>query len=543
MNSLIPPLTTPSAPPASDSGGLTGTVEIPAEGGELGNLKPGQNITISITPGLEKYVSSVKININNQLFEIPIDLKLSQKLALEPQQPYEASAKVVNANAQSLQVKITALNGQPPEKLLAQRPPQSAAGQETAAVIRPENLPVKPEVSLHNLSLSSVLDQLDAQKTLPPAVRTALKSILMNDEIPVGFKNVVNSLPGEQLPPETAKVIQQLRGLLQNAFPAGDKNPSPAQIADLAVRFREAASGLSGLALPGETFVRPEVNVTGFKTALGEVYSSSPLKLDAGLPVELIIKPADLRPQSSNSLADLLRLLTAPAKDAAALQTPRPQAHLLQNVLQPLAENHPELAAAVAAKIPGQNNNLLGNLVNYVKAAVAQDIKQWIGPEVIEKLVLSGAEGKEALSSLQNAFTLTSRETPLWRIIEIPFFSGEHMEKIRLAIKKYNEEEDETPAEQKRKYGTRFVVDTNFTRLGRFQFDGYSLARDKRFDLIIRTERDVGSDLCANIMRIFKTTLYDVGYAGTVHINVKENFIKIGEDISNDDLSTQGLYI
>ena len=86
------------------------------------------------------------------------------------------------------------------------------------------------------------------------------------------------------------------------------------------------------------------------------------------------------------------------------------------------------------------------------------------------------------------------------------------------------------------------MVDTNFTKLGRFQFDGYSLARDKRFDLIIRTERFVGNDLCANIMHIFKTTLHEVGYVGTIKVNIKENFIKIGEDISNDILPT-GIFI
>ena len=87
------------------------------------------------------------------------------------------------------------------------------------------------------------------------------------------------------------------------------------------------------------------------------------------------------------------------------------------------------------------------------------------------------------------------------------------------------------------------MVDTNFTRLGAFQFDGFSIAKEHRFDLIIRTERSVGNDLCANIMQLFKTTLNDVGYVGNIKINLKENFIKISENNTEDKFLSQDLFI
>lgn len=86
------------------------------------------------------------------------------------------------------------------------------------------------------------------------------------------------------------------------------------------------------------------------------------------------------------------------------------------------------------------------------------------------------------------------------------------------------------------------MVDTSFSRLGEFQFDGFSVAKERRFDLIIRTSRSVGDDLCANIMRIFKTALNEVGYAGSINVNVKENFIKICEDERSETLK-DGIYI
>ena len=105
------------------------------------------------------------------------------------------------------------------------------------------------------------------------------------------------------------------------------------------------------------------------------------------------------------------------------------------------------------------------------------------------------------------------------------------------------DEEEKKKSRENRRFGTRFVVDTSFSRLGSLQFDGYALAKDKRFDLIIRTERDIGSDFCANVMRLFKATLHEEGYAGTVKINVKEKFIKICDDSAESQTLADGIYI
>ena len=105
------------------------------------------------------------------------------------------------------------------------------------------------------------------------------------------------------------------------------------------------------------------------------------------------------------------------------------------------------------------------------------------------------------------------------------------------------DEEEKKKSREIRRFGTRFVVDTSFSRLGSLQFDGYALAKDKRFDLIIRTERDIGSDFCANVMRLFKATLHEEGYAGTVKINVKEKFIKICDDSAESQTLADGIYI
>ena len=87
------------------------------------------------------------------------------------------------------------------------------------------------------------------------------------------------------------------------------------------------------------------------------------------------------------------------------------------------------------------------------------------------------------------------------------------------------------------------MIDTSFSRLGNFQFDGFSLERERRFDLIIRTEKAIPQGLIAEMMRLFKTGLHQVDYVGNININVKEKFIKVCEDNGETAISRDGIYI
>ncbi len=308
---------------------------------------------------------------------------------------------------------------------------------------------------------------------------------------------------------------------------------------------QRAAQKLTGKILPADTIVRPDVNLTGFKTPLGEVMSAVPLRIEEHTPVELLVKSVTLPPvlsQEDNagimSLgAQLIDELINEQTSLRTMSLPQMSIEQIQDKLKsPVLP--PELKAEVRAKLPAADNRMLSNLVNYVKAAAHQNIEQWLGTALVERLSASGAEGQEVLHQLTTVLNSSLREQQLWRVIEIPFFNGEQLDKISLAVKKYGDEEQKTPDGGYQKYGTRFVVETNFTRLGRFQFDGYSLKKDKHFDLIVRTERTLSKGFCANMMRIFTNTLHDVGYVGTIKINVNENFIKISDNTPKENSST-----
>lgn len=146
-------------------------------------------------------------------------------------------------------------------------------------------------------------------------------------------------------------------------------------------------------------------------------------------------------------------------------------------------------------------------------------------------------------AKLGSLFAGARQDSIAWRIVEIPYYTGEFISKIRIAVRNLADEEEENKKTKREKYGTRFVVDTVFSRLGNFQFDGYSLEKDRRFDLVVRTEKNIGEDLIADIMRVFKTTLREMDYSGTIRVNVKEKFIKICDDKTGNELLKNGIYI
>lgn len=531
METLVPPVTTPGQPSGNDSGTIGGSMDVSGTG--LENLKLGQSLNINIQQGIDSWVAGIKLETNNQLFQIPLKLNLPanfQAQLFSENRPYPAEIRVASSRENIVAFKLLTLDGRPADKLLL--PVAKETPQTEAPVVIADSSGVKTEVQLHPLPLKTLAAEVSGLKPLP----AELAAKLPEAEIEIAFQRV---LPDENnaLPEETKAVVQTLKTLLQNP-----------QQPDFSVKLENALQSLIGKSFPAQTRVSPEINLTAFQSPLGDIVSATPLKLDSGLPVELVVKNIQIFQTAENSLSSLTLADGAVLLDAlAGHNSPLPAAAKtlsvtkLLDTLKPL-NLPPETMNAIVGKLPSAGKNMLLNMVNYVKASVQQDIKQWLGTEVIERLSSSGPEGREALQQLSSAFASSSRETPVWRLVEIPFYTGEGLEKIRLAVKKYNDEEDETPEQQKQKYGTRFVIDTNFTKLGKFQFDGYSLTRDKRFDLIIRTERFVGNDLCSNIMRIFTTTLHDVGYAGTIKVNVKENFIKIGEDIGNETLPT-GIFI
>jgi len=67
-----------------------------------------------------------------------------------------------------------------------------------------------------------------------------------------------------------------------------------------------------------------------------------------------------------------------------------------------------------------------------------------------------------------------------WRTILIPFHNGNQIEQIRLYRRSAGEQQDD--GEEKGRKGTRFVVELDLARIGRFQLDGLVYEKEKSME-------------------------------------------------------------
>ena len=552
MDNVIPPLNTPQVSTPSADKNLTGTI-----GGLTGQtvgetIVPGQSAVLEVladarNTALGTLTGTISLTLNGQLFKLPVELKLDTPLKL----PDNTAAADLELKLQpqkdgAVTVKVLSVNGENPEKYMV-RANESQVRPQPAAPLIKDTAAALPPLETAPLRAGTVLENLAAELNVPTEkLQPLLKEFAaFSSRISVAVNQPAvlpqNSQPAEVFPAagenvrkETAAVsrpLQDIQNVIRD-FAAG-KLPLPEAVRQIG---KELAA-LGGRTFPAEIAVRPDNGPVSIRAPFAEVLIENPVKLGGGLPVLLELEGFERNLAVPDDIAE--------TGAAVARHTGRlPAADNILKILQPLMNRgQKELAAAVLNRIPEPSSpRMLANMVAYIKASGEHNLSRWLGSDIVDRLSAT-TEGREVVSKLGSMFVSSNQDGINWRIMEVPVLNGQSLSKIRIAVKKILDEEEKKKSRENRRFGTRFVVDTSFSRLGSLQFDGYALAKDKRFDLIIRTERDIGSDFCANVMRLFKATLLEEGYAGTVKINVKEKFIKICDDSAESQTLADGIYI
>lgn len=471
------------------------------------NAKTGQILLLNINSNGSMLVTDTSGNqlvANLDIFSIDKNIKLNESTAIEVKigQVQNNVAKVHILNIDGLDV---------PSYLKSQQlNPSTQSIQETVIkdISNPQHLPLK------NINLAEISQSIVENISLPQLQKEQLQSILQQIDIKVQINN---------LEPTSQHTIPNT----ENSIIYTQLEDSIKQIAQMMQNQSYTIQDIKGFllnqlnSLVDKTF--PAIMTSnGFSTEIGNVVIEIPIQIPEGVEAELIIK--DILLQNHQEIY----------KSSSPIEK-------LMQCIQQLQNENTEIHQLITTKLPSDNEKMLANMLAFSKAASKGDIKLWLGDEIVQKLENEGSLGRTILNDLQNALQSSTRNTPQWRVIEIPYYIENQMEKIKLSIKQYpDEDEEESPH---KKFGTRFVVDTNFTQLGAFQFDGFSFSKNRRFDLIIRTENNITDDLYTNIIKIFRATLSEVDYSGNIKINLKENFIKINENTNNDVFLTRDLFI
>ncbi len=490
----------------------------------LQNIKVGDNLLLNIllATGENKTLSLVAEKGGEAALEkaeFPLTFTLPKELP-EKLPISQIVVKVTEKMPDKAAVKLLSINNETPDKFfkLLQAGPQEKAPVVFPAADSPKPLPVllPVRITAQQLPLPENVENIKINAVLEDINIPLSEAQKIEAEFHEAIQNIVNVLKPENM--QTAKMPEDT--LLKILEPLQNR-----QIAGV---------------------VKTDGNIRFIETPIGKIF---PEDVSAKLPVEarVAVKLQNIFQEGAKlKLSDILPDFATIAKHGES-QLPTfsklEETPLLQKILQPLA-GKPQQAVQILQKFPALNENMLPNLVNFMKAAVHEDISLWLGKKFVQELDDMGKQGKEAMNILNDLVAPpTGRNLQSWRVIEIPFYNGENISKIKVSVRRQEADDENEPSKRGKSGGTRFVVDTAFSKLGAFQFDGFAVANERRFDLIIRTSKPVDDDLYANIIRLFKTSLHQVDYHGNVNINVKENFIKICDTDSQMQMLPEGVYI
>ena len=180
-----------------------------------------------------------------------------------------------------------------------------------------------------------------------------------------------------------------------------------------------------------------------------------------------------------------------------------------------LREGSPSAALQmINAVLPRPDAALAANILLFIMGVRGGELASWMGDgptRALQKL------RPDLLNRLKEDFKTLGRvaeEPPSneWRALPIPMASGAEIQQIQLYLRRQtaDDEDDDEQSEP----STRFIVDVDFSRMGRVQLDGLVHNANKRFDLIIRTDNQIPNRIQNDIRQIFENANDITGITG-----------------------------
>ncbi len=405
-----------------------------------------------------------------------------------------------------------------------------------------QSLLPQEQITTNHLSFSTPNDKsinIDIELSpikLKQFVDTTLQDIKVSSNIKqqiieiVGAINANITKVGSKISQDNKLILQPLQNIIRQIA------TNPESLVSLKPQLETEVNNLIGQQIDGKITKRVN-DTTTVKTILGDAFFNSKVKLPLNENVIVNISSKISSPQMNLQFIDnLIKIILPENKNVVDFE------HIMHSenskpLLRLSAEIPTNILNIVFSKLPFQPNNLFENIYNFYQAATKGDISKWLGKDTLKNISHNNPTEIKVISELNNFVSTALKETSSWRIVEMPIFDGSQISTLKLAVKKDSSNSKKT--KHKKQNGTRFIVETEFSKLGSFQFDGFSNISRRNLDLVIRTSSLLPDDFCSNIINLFKKSLYNLDYSGTIKINRQENFI----NLQDTNIINEGIYI
>ncbi len=479
----------------------------------------GVSFSVDVKTTFPKKLETVFKNWQNLTFEVTSDGEL------KIQQYKESKAVHADLSAKNMFNKMNNANSTSTDKIT--------------------NIDFKPiKVETQPIKILDTINTIMRDIDFPQSLNNDIVELITDTDVVAILKEISN----EQK--DFTKFLEPIKNtLLQIKNFAG----KPAEVAHLQQQLVQDIRNLSGQTFIGKiNYSEPADKKTVFSSLLGNIDVDMPINLP--LSETAVFEITKVNMEQAKEILPVIKIFSDKLaeiwpKDTDIVYKPELLEKILsgknkssQNILKifkPLAElpQSPEVMMAMLQKIPGISpKDVLSDLYKFYKAVIKDSPIEWIG-EKLKTDLLTTKQGTEALKQIEYTITNSVRETAVWREVEIPFFDGSQVQIWKMAVRKDNENEK---GKNVKVSGKRFIIDTVFSMLGEFQFDGFASLKERKFDLIIRTSKLQSNDFCMQVMNLFKKSLYDTNYVGTIKINQKEAFVC---PIKTESLPQDGVYI
>lgn len=200
----------------------------------------------------------------------------------------------------------------------------------------------------------------------------------------------------------------------------------------------------------------------------------------------------------------------------------------LGDVLSALARAELPAVVAIRPQLQPGHPQFSGTLLFLMAALRLGDPKVLLGERGIEALTKSGrGELIERLreAARKSAAPMLDHHNGEWRSQMVPVGDGEAIAPLQVAFRRVDDAGGEETAQEERR-SHRFLIDFAPSQLGMLQLEG--LVDDKRFDLVMRSERPFPPALAAELKDAFARGLEEAGLGGVLTVKVESSaFIRL----------------
>ena len=186
-----------------------------------------------------------------------------------------------------------------------------------------------------------------------------------------------------------------------------------------------------------------------------------------------------------------------------------PTASLLPNASQPSQFSAAALIFLAAAKG--------GNIGTWFPTPVMDHIMRQAGnadkKDIIDRLLRDiGNTQSRAASPADTTAPPAVQSSPDWRGYMLPLLFGADLSKMNLWVHDYGDQNSEDG--HKAEGGVRFILDVELSRMGMVEMEGLIQKYAHKFDLILKTERDLSADMQVRMQKIWQRTVQSLDLRG-----------------------------